>query len=109
MINPFEYRRIRQGYGIWPIRNKYEAKALYDFCKQQFQESSLDHIELNKKRFRVYRAYMEVYDFEFNNAREFRNYKMLDVNNPFTITINGEKHSTNTYCLARDLAGWFWS
>jgi hypothetical protein len=109
MFNPFECKRIRRGYGIWPIRNKHEAKALYEFCKQQFKERDIEQIKLNKKRFQIYRAYMEVYDFEFNNYKGFINYKIFDIHNPLTIVIDGEHYTASTYCLARDLAGWFWS
>lgn len=52
---------------------------------------------------------MEVYDFEFNNHEGFMNYKILDISKPYTIVIDGERCVTNTYHLARDFAGWFWS
>lgn len=109
MFNPFECKRIRRGYGIWPIRNKHEAKALYEFCKQQFKEHSIEQIKLNKKRFQIYRAYMEIYDFEYNNARGWQHYKMIEIGKPFKIKIDGEYCPTICFAFAQQFARWFWS
>lgn len=94
-----ECYRIRNGWGIYPIRTKRECKALYDFCKRQIEESNPSISR--EKRLSIYRKYMEIYDLD------------LEACPPYVYCDCGECLPTHPYQnaieYAQDHAGWFWS
>lgn len=98
MCRTSEAYRIRHGFGIYPIRNKREARALYKFCEEQLKEEHL-YLDDNKKRLEVYQAYINLYRASFMNLK--------DDYIPDT-TLDGW-HYTNVYDFTQDYAGWFWS
>lgn len=52
--------RIRKGYGLSPIRNRREEKALAEFCREQLTE---EHIkQYNPRKRRVLRTTVNYYD-----------------------------------------------
>lgn len=44
--------RIRNGFGLSPIRNKREEKALIDFCRRQLEDEL--HMSYNRERKGIY-------------------------------------------------------
>lgn len=56
---------IRRGYGVHAVRNKREAKALYDFCKDQIVEME-ERGNYDNPRMKVYKMTMEMYQSNFH-------------------------------------------
>lgn len=56
---------IRRGYGTHAIRNKREAKALYDFCAEQLVELCTRRPECRQPRAEIYQHTMEIYRNNF--------------------------------------------
>jgi hypothetical protein len=53
-----ETYRIRNGFGIWPIRTLREATALYDFCMKELNTRPVRERKLNPDRFQIYKEYI---------------------------------------------------
>jgi hypothetical protein len=51
--------RIRNGWGLSPIRNKREETALIDFCKEQLKDRS--YMKLNPERKEIYQTTVKFY------------------------------------------------
>lgn len=58
---------IRRGYGIHAIRNKREAKALYDFCNRRIAELEQER-KYDDPRLAVYKKTMEIYQNNFRDT-----------------------------------------
>lgn len=56
-----ETYRIRNGFGLSPIRNERELKALVDFCKQQLRERKEFNQEITKSHW-VYLVTIRMYE-----------------------------------------------
>ncbi len=80
--------RIRNGYGLSPIRNKRELRALVAFCEEQLKE---EYMKLNPDR-------REVFELTVKLA------------NPdcFYVYYKQEKY-INIYRFIEDRCGWYWS
>lgn len=62
-----EAYRIRHGWGLRPIRNKRELKALIDFCRQELKEPQYQkNYPENKKAKEVYETTIELYEINTN-------------------------------------------
>ena len=107
-----EFYRIRKGNGVFPIRNKREAKALYAFCVNQLRnEMDEEEQKLNKPRCMAFMLYMECWASTFKrnltteeSVEEVAKLYNEAANDNVTII-----EASNVYYLARHLAGWFWS
>lgn len=81
--------RIKTGFGLSPLRNQREVKALIGFCRSELKDTA--HMELNPERRAVYQATVQIYDKPLN-----------------PVELNGEKY----YSLMRivdDHCGWYWN
>ena len=56
---------IRHGYGVFAIRNKREAKALYDFCAEQIVELFGRPPECQQPRLEIFKWTMDIYANNF--------------------------------------------
>lgn len=83
----YEPYRIRHGFGLSPIRNQRELKALIDFCEKQLSCKFID-----PKFERVYKDTLKLY-----NSDE-----------PIVIEIDGLPYS-DVYDFIEDHTGWYWS
>lgn len=91
-----EIFRIRNGFGIWPIRNLREATALYNFCMNEINNRPVRERKLNPERFQIYKEYCRLYRWTLGVRKQ-------------PIVERGGKSYINMYDFARDFAGWFWS
>lgn len=94
---------IKRGYGVYAIRNKREAKALYDFCRQQVAEMEENQQQDNPK-LKIYKKTMEIFQ---NNFRGIGSQEEL------TCCDCGQ--CSNLYApydiwqYANDHANWYWN
>lgn len=56
---------IRHGYGVYAIRNKHEAKALYDFCAEQIVELMDKPKDCQEPRLEIFKRTMDIYANNF--------------------------------------------
>lgn len=83
--------RIRNGFGLSPIRNKRELKALIRFCESQLKEIHIQ--ELNPKKKEVLETTIELYQAELDQLPIIR-----------------DKWSyVNIHEYIRDNIGYYWS
>ena len=107
--------RIRTGYGVFAIRNKREAKALYEFCREWLAErSGTREYEINRDRVEIFHNTIALYLHQFENrpGGEFSLRCRCD-------RCRGETHEGrymgsgegyyNFYDYVNDHAGWYWS
>lgn len=55
-----EAYRIRHGYGLSPIRNKRELRALIEFCREELKD--VEHMKLNPERREAYEKTVKLYE-----------------------------------------------
>lgn len=97
---PYSYY-VRHGYGIYGVRNKREAKALYDFCLKELSEEPID-----KVREEIYHHTLALYKNNFETKPEELRADLLyckcghcdGVFTPYDIWAYVNEH-----------AGWYWS
>jgi hypothetical protein len=94
--------RIRHGYGVYPIRNKREAKALYQFCRQELKDWDDERCHLNPRRYEIYAHYIRLYRWAFEDKGDDEYFTGKAVKK-FGIS------AISVYDFARQYAGWFWS
>lgn len=89
--------RIRHGYGLSPIRNKRELRALYDFCKRELAERREFNVPYGKRDW-VFTVTVAMYERE-------------DVLTPLMDKrFNPEQRDYVTiYDFIEDHVGWYWS
>jgi len=51
--------RIKVGFGLSPLRNNREMKALIEFCREELRE---DHIQLNLAKMDIYEETIRMYE-----------------------------------------------
>jgi len=60
-----EAYRIRNGWGLSPLRNKRELKALIEFCKEQLKEEHIQKYNPDKKL--VFETTIKMYELGNSN------------------------------------------
>jgi hypothetical protein len=87
--------RIRYGWGLSPIRNVRELKALIDFCQNELKDRK--HMKLNRERYCIYSATVKLYRLtEKGTVPRSGMY------------FNGKKY-INIYQLIQEYIGWYWN
>ena len=103
----FPTYRIRHGYGLEPIRNKREAKALYDFCQSWLDRTEgTEERDLNPERAEIYEHTIKLYEYEFKGASlddDFVHCHCPSCKNAG----NGQRHY-NFYDYIENHCAWYW-
>ena len=86
--------RIKAGYGLSPIRNKRELKALIGFCEEQLEDEKL--MKLNPHLEELYSLTVKIY-YEYPNKHNGRCY------------YNNGRRYYDIYTLINDNARSYWS
>lgn len=94
----FEWWRIKQGYGLSPIRTDREMKALLDFCRNELKDAK--HMKLNPDRKRIYETTIKLYEQWVTNV-EYEPIKFKPVKK---LNSYYEPHS-----FISDHCDWFWN
>ena len=84
----YEPYRIRHGWGLSPIRNKRELKALIAFCQEELKDE--EHMRLNPQRWDIYEETVRLYERQI-------------VNDDWT------DYRQNIHDYIRDHSGWYWN
>ena len=92
---------IRHGYGLFPIRNRREAKALYEFCLEQLSEE--DFCKLNPAKAEVFRNTVTLYHDDFDEPFELHPSIHCKCG-----CCNKQSYWT-FYDYVQDHCGWYWS
>ena len=88
--------RIRNGWGLSPIRNKRELKALIKFCEEQLEDKKLMRLNLHLEE--LYSLTVKIY-YEYPKLTD----GMLEV-----YKYNGRRYY-DVYTLIKDNARYYWS
>ena len=82
------------GFGLSPIRNNRELRALIEFCRSELKEP---YMALNPVRKSIFSTTIKLYEADLDEL-------------PIKVKINGTKHSyINIHEIIRDYTGYYWS
>lgn len=98
ILRHFEWWRIKQGYGLSPIRSDREMKALLEFCTNELKDT--EHMELNPDRKRVYETTIQLYN-NWVVKGEFIPIKFKPVKQT--------KEYFDPHHFVEDHVGWYWN
>ena len=90
-----EAYRIRHGWGLSPLRNRRELKALIAFCMEQLGDEH--HMDLNEKRKLIYLHTVNLYRHEMLGDKQSKKW------------VDEAKLNTTFYAYVEDNVGWYWS
>ena len=94
---------IRNGYGLFPIRNKREAKALYEFCLKQISDENF--CRFNPQKAEVFKNTIILYHDEFDIPFELS--PALKCKCGQSVCEHISYH--NFYWYVSEHCGWYWS
>jgi len=99
---------IRHGYGVYAIRNKREAKALYDFCAEQIVEmfgKPIDNPD-ETSRMEIFKRTMDIYANNFLLKPEAMPTELIECH-----CGHCHKHFVpyDIWTYANEHANWYWS
>ena len=87
--------RIRHGFGLSPLRNKGELRALIDFCKEELKDK--EHMKLNVQRRDIYKETIYLYNLMAKNDSPKKGYYFA-----------GKRYMTLME-FVEDYIGWYWN
>lgn len=93
-----EAYRIKKGYGLSPIRNKREMKALLEFCRNELKDK--EQMKLNPDRKRIYATTLKLYDQWVSDER----YEPVKFKPVKQLTEYYEPHT-----FINDHCEWYWN
>lgn len=99
---------IRHGYGVYAIRNKREAKALYDFCAEQIVEMFGKPIDNPDEisRVEIFKRTMDIYANNFISKPEAVSAELIECH-------CGHCHKYfapyDIWTYANEHTNWYWS
>ncbi len=97
---------IRHGYGVFAIRNKREAKALYNFCSEQIVELLGRQPECQQPRLEVFEKTMDTYNNAFISKTPEKQVGLIKCHCGHC---HGMYDSSDFWSYATDHARFYWS